>query len=279
MKQVKYSLEELAIQKLKNGPMPAIELIAAITETRHATTKQGVYRVLRKLKAEEKIVWHGKTISLNLHWLREMNIFFALAQFQYSSPNHEASLLGIKDKDKIVYSFKNLDLLDVFWGHAFHMLILALPASEPVYIYNPHEWFAYGRSDQEQTLITILEEQKRPTLLTIVHNDPLNQALRQKFSNSIFQYYISSKSYFKKDNYYCNIFGDYIIEVYIDENIHQDLDVFFKNTINFENSTDAQLSQIIHKPGHNKLVISRNHVKAEKLRSMLKKNFFIKKRQ
>ncbi len=152
-------IEQLILKTLQKGAILTIKLIEHIALIRHKTTKQGVYRVLRKLRDEEKIVIHGKSISLNLHWIKKMNEFFSLAHFYYSqkvaSPD---SFLNIMEKDKIVYFFKNLNLLDSFWSHAFHMFAEVLNPKEPIFVYNPHEWFAYARQETEQTLIKTMHE-------------------------------------------------------------------------------------------------------------------------
>ena len=83
-KQLKQPIEQLTLKTLQKGTISTIKLIENIFALRPKTTKQGVYRVLRKLKNEEKIVIHGKFVSLNLHWIKNMNEFFSLAQFYYS---------------------------------------------------------------------------------------------------------------------------------------------------------------------------------------------------
>lgn len=277
-KQKNQSIEQLVLKTLQKGTTSTIKLIESISIIRPKTTKQGVYRVLRKLKNEEKIVIYGKSISLSLHWIKNMNEFFSLAQFYYSpkvaSPD---GFLNVREEDKIVYFFKNLNLLDSFWSHAFHMFAEILNPKEPILVYNPHEWFAYARQETEQTLIKTMNEKNKQVLITVAHNDPLDKELKKKFRNDFLQYNITDKNIFKKQNYYLNIFGDCLIEVFIDQKITKQIDNFFKKTNFFDDKAREELSEIVSKNGKNKLIISRNENKAKKYKKTLSKNFYIMK--
>ena len=277
-KHPKQPIEQLILKALQGGTISTTGLIEKIYVLRPATTKQGIYRVLRKLKNEEKIVIHGKSVSLSLNWIKNMNEFFSLAQFYYSPKIvNPDGFLNTREKDKIVYFFKNLNLLDSFWSHAFHMFNEVLSPKEPIFVYNPHEWFAYSRQETEQIIIRMVKEKKRQVLVTVAHNDPLDKELKKKFGSDILQYNIADKKYFEKENYYFNIFGDYLIEVFIDEKISKQIDEFFKKTKSFDNKSQEELLNIVSENGKNKLIISRNMKKTEKYKTTLSKFFYIKK--
>lgn len=271
----KQPIEQLVLKTLQKGTTSTTGLIEKIFTLRPTTTKQGVYRVLRKLKDEEKIVIHGKYVSLNLHWIKNMNEFFSLAQFYYLPKVANLDwFLNVREKDKIVYFFKNLNLLDSFWSHIFHMFNEVMNPKEPIFVYNPHEWFAYARQETEQTLIKTMKEKNRQVLITVSHNAPLDKELKKKFGSDILQYNISDKKYFEKPNYYFNIFGDCIVEVFIDQNIAKQIDKFFKKTNIFDDKAREELLEIVSKNGKNKLIISRNKNKSEKFKRILSKNFY-----
>ncbi len=273
------TIEDLVIQTLQKGSLLSVELIAVLKKQRIGTTNQGVYRVLRKLEQEEKITIHGKSVSLNVQWLRRMADFFSVARYEYSTAKDDTGFLGVKEKEKISYSFKNLIHLDVFLGQAFYMFSQTVPTSVPAYIYNPHEWFAYGRGESEQFLIDALIEQQRPVLITVAHSDPLDREIARTFNQGIFQYHMAQKAPFKKDNYYVTVFGPYLIEATIDERSAMEIDKLFKNTVCWNKTAKKQMGDIINRPGRNKLVISRNQKKAEKYRKILAKDFFIAKKK
>ena len=271
-------IERLILETLQKGTTSTTKLIENIFAIRPKTTKQGIYRVLRKLRDEEKIVIHGKSVSLNLHWIKKMNEFFSLAQFYYSPKVASSdSFLNVTEKDRIVYFFKNLNLLDSFWSHAFHMFTEISNSKEPIFVYNPHEWFAYARQETEQTLFKTINEKTRQVLITVAHSDSLDRELKKKLRGDFIQYNIADKKIFEKPNYYFNTFGDYLIEVFIDQTISKQIDKFFKKTKFFDDKANKELLEIVSKSGKNKLIISRNKKKAEKYKKTLSKNFYIMK--
>jgi len=276
--QKKETIEQLVIDTLQKGAIATVDLILELHKVRPNTTKQGVYRVLRKLKNEEKVVIHGKLVSLNSNWITNMTEFFSLAQYYYSSKNSGANgFLNIQEKDKIIYHFNNLSLLDSFWSHAFNLLANITSAKEPIFIYNPHEWFFYARPETEKTLVKVLHKKSRQVLITVSHDDPLDKNLKRNFNNDWTQYNITKKKISPNDNYYFNIIGDYLIEVSINTSITKKINDFFKKTETFNDTAKQKLADIISSNGKNKLVISKNSRRIEKYKKMLVKDFFIMK--
>jgi hypothetical protein len=147
---------------------------------------------------------------------------------------------------------------------------------EPIFVYNPHEWFAYSRKNTEESIIGIFKEKNRQILITVCNNYPLDQKLKYKFSNDYLQYHISNRIISDRKNYYFNIFSDYMIEVFIDENINNKIDKFYRETKIFNKEAEGKLLKIISYSGRNKLVISKNKRKAEKYKKTLAKSFYIK---
>lgn len=268
------SIEDLAINTLQKGSRSPKELVESISLIRANGTKQGVYRVLRKLKKEEKIVIHGRLVSLNLQWIKKMSEFYSLAEHYYSFRAGADSFLNLSDREKIIYFFKNLRLLDAFASHVLHMLNEIVDSKESTFVYNPHEWFFYAREEAEKMLVDAFTESKRQVLITSTHSDPLDQGLKQYYNNDLLQYNISSKT-IGKDNYYFLILGGYLIEVFIDEKMAREIDLFYKDTKMFDEEASKRLHELITRPSHNKLVISRNKNKIEKYKKALAKSFYI----
>ena len=271
------SIEEILFQILQKRSFSTIDLISEIIFLRPGTTKQGVYRVIRKLKREEKIVVYGKVVSLSLHWLKKMSDFFSLAQFYYlpKTAGHQ-SFLDAREGDKIVYFFKNLNLLDSFCTHAIYMFTEISDPEEPIFAYNPHEWFVYARKEVEQALIKSLDEKKRKIFLIATHNNPLDQELKKQFRDSLVKYHIADRAISKKDNYYFNIFGDYLLEIFFDPRTTKLINKFFSRTKVFDEKAREELLGIISRDGRNKVVISKDKRKAEKYKKFFAKYFFIK---
>lgn len=269
-------IEDLIISILKNGPSPSADLVKKISLLKTRATKQAVYSALRKLKSEEIVVTHGKIASLNSLWINKMTDFFAEARHHYSISNVEAEgFLALEDGDKITYNFKNPEVADTFWGHAFDILANIMPKEEPIFIYNPHEWFLLAREEQETALFKRILDQKRQILITSPGQDPLDKFVKKYFDGTYAQYHLSPIELFKKPNYYLNIFSDYIIEVWIDEKTHEKIENFYKTNIEFNEEKRRLIQAIIATQGRNKLSISKNKERADKIKRMLKKDFYI----
>lgn len=270
------SVEEAVLETIQKGTLLGTEVVRQTSLLRPKTTKQAVYRVLRKLKGEEKIAIHGKSVSLNIQWINAMNEFFSLAGFHYSGSTGADSFLNIKGRDKIAYSFKNLNLLDVFGIHALHMMGMVVEKSVPLFAYNPHEWFFWARREAEQVFVDTMQKDERQLFLVSSHSDPLDLELRKHYQGDLLQYHIVDKPLFPKDNYYFVVFGDYLMEVYFDEKIIEELDEFYKRTEIWNESAKQSLQNMVSKSSKNKLVISRNLRKVERYKKMLSPYFFIK---
>lgn len=276
MEVIEKSVEGAVLGVIQKGTLLATDIVHQVSILRPKTTKQAVYRVLRKLKDEEKIVIHGKSVSFNIQWLKTMSEFYSLAEFYYSGSTGTDNFLNIKGRDKIVYSFKNLNLLDAFGIHALLMMGMVTEKHTPLFAYNPHEWFFWARREAEQMFVEAMHKDNRQLFLVSSHSDSLDLELRKYYQGDLLQYHIVEKPLFQKDNYYFVILGSYLMEVYFDEKIIGELDEFYKQTKVWNEEAKLALQKIVLKSSKNKLVISRNQRKIERYKKLLSPHFFIK---
>lgn len=272
------SIESLILRALKNGPVRTTDLIVLTKKQRNGTTKQGVYRVLRGLVKREVVVISKRYVNLNALWLNEMYDFFTVAEQSYSALNLlPDKVFGLTDGDRIQYVFKTPALTDTFWIHLLLMANKAIDPSDPLFLYNPHWWFAIAREKSELELIRAVKLSKRQFLLTVPNASALDKSMSNLFDGTMAQYYLSPKSLFKQNNYYLNIIGDILIEVWLDkilsEKIH-DLYVKKKTT-----SVDLvkEMQTVIASGGKSKMIVSRNRSRSEAKKRLLRRFFYIPK--
>lgn len=270
------NIKNLIIDLLKQGSRNIVELIADIQKQRPNTTKQAVYSAIRKLKAEEVAVTHKKYISLNKLWVQKQLDFFTAANNEY---NHagivQNDILSFEDGDRVSYSFHSPALTDQYWGHIFGVLSENASVSTPVIIYNPHEWFLIAREESERQIFDRLNMEKKLLLLTIGSDSPLDRSvLKEAFKSWNHQFNLKSQTNFK-ENYYLNIFGDFLIEVYLDSNVTEQINGFYQKYDALTPENINELKAIVAKKGKNKLHITRNKKKAAKLRKQLSKDFYV----
>jgi hypothetical protein len=171
--------------------------------------------------------------------------------------------------EKISYSFADAHTADLFWGHAFHLFTEIFPIDKPLYIYNPHEWFILARPESEKTLFDNVSNTGRKTYMLIGSRDYLDVHTATSFNQKNLEHHATADSVFERRNYYVNSVGDFIIEAYLDEEITDRVDQFYKKTRVLNHQTQKQLEELVKKSGKTKLVISRNSNKAQKLQKKI----------
>lgn len=275
-KQKTKNLEACILDGLRTGPRKTVELIADLQKKRPGTTKQGVYAALRSLRSQEKVAVHGKRVALNSVWVDRMLDYFTVAREHYASGGR-GDFLDLADGEKVQYFFRDPVQTDTFWSHAYAILSNAVSFDRPLYLYNPHDWFLLARHENERALIDAVLKTNRQYYMTVGHRTPLDRAIANEFDGERAQYHMADEPPFQKENYYLNIFGDYLIEVFIDTKIAAQLDAFYAKHKDYNPAAQEELAKIIQSRGRSKLVISRNAKKASRLAAMLKKSFYIKR--
>lgn len=272
------TIEDYILSYLQKGSFNTSELLEKIKTIRPKTTKQGFYQSLRKLKKDEVVVIYSKRVSLSHIWINTMSEYFATAKRLHTLAGVPSEdFLQLEDGDKISYTFKSPTIADMFWGHAFGVLASRTQQDEPVYIYNPHEWFMIARHKSEKIVFNEIISSGKQLFVLIGNNDPLDKYIANEFDGIMSQYYMCTEKLFEKENYYLNIFDDFTIEAYLDEKTTSLVNQLYKETTVFTEDIREQLKQIVNHQGKTKLTISRNKRKAQKFKTVFKKYFYIKK--
>lgn len=269
------NIEENLLFLLKKGPQKCLDLVTKIKEIRPQTTKQAVYCALRILRDQENIIITKGAASLNLSWLNEMTNFFEGAKGNYVKNSNDGSFLRLEDKERIKYYFQTVEKADIFWTHAIYILIEQLKEKEPIFFYNPHEWFLLARNKNEQAFIDSFAHKNHPFLLTAGGSTPLDKHIASGFDGTKSQYNMLTRPMFKENNYYLNIFGDFLIEVWLDKEISNEVDALYQTATDFDDDAKEKIQKILARQGRTRLVISHNHKKATRLKKILAKDFAI----
>ncbi len=267
------TIEGVVINALAENASSGTVLLEKARENKKTLTKQALYVVLRKLIAEEIIVKHGTQFSLSNVWLGKMYEFFLVARERYGARHETVDFLSLTDGDKIAYNFKSPAEADKFWAHAFDVLARTMSFTEPIYLYNPHEWFILVREESERGLFEKLRSQKRNLWLTAGNSTLLDLSVRKFFDGTYLQYHALEKPLFEKNSRYINIFGDFIIEATLDQETADAIDVYYKDTVEWNEGAKIKLTNIVSK-GKTKLIISRSERKAVQLKKVLGVHFF-----
>jgi hypothetical protein len=268
-------IEDYIINHLKTGPVTCLKLVVKIQEDRRKTTKQAVYAALRLLKSQEQIIILKGTASLNITWINQMVGLFEAAKSNYIGDNSRGSFLDLEDKERIKYYFNDVHKADIFWTHVYYLLLERLQPGEPVFLYNPHEWFLIARNENEKAVIKTTIQRGNPFLLTSGNNTFLDKYVGKYLDGDKSQYNILPKALFRENNYYINIFGDFIIEAWLDKTISERVEKLYQKTTQWNDSVRSEAEEILKTSGRMRIVISRNQKKTEKIKKTLRKGFAI----
>lgn len=271
------SIKESVLNHLKNGPVLTVQIVEKIKSDRPGTTKQAVYAALRELKQEEAVLTVRGTASLNITWVNQMADYFEGVRASYSQDETRGSFLRLEDKERIGYFFKDAHRADIFWTHAYFFLLEKLAPGEPVFLYNPHEWFLLARTENEKSVIASTIQSGHPFLVTTGGATILDKQVRIYFDGDMSQYNMLKMPPYKESNYYINIFGDFIIEVWLDKEVARKIEELYQTTLEWSEVIAGQFKNILESSGRMKMIISRNHKKADRLKKTLRKGFAISK--
>ncbi|OGY81365.1 MAG: hypothetical protein A3I91_03680 [Candidatus Kerfeldbacteria bacterium RIFCSPLOWO2_02_FULL_42_19] len=271
-------IEDFIITLLAQGSLKNTELLAEIQHLRPHTTKQAVYAALRQMKAREEIVIYRGTAALNLTWLNQLGSFVDQVKQAYTgSGTVKDTLTSLAPGDRITYRFQDPIKTDIFWTHVLYLLIDQDQTSEPVYLYNPHEWFLFVRNQNETEFIRNITMRGKQFLLLAGNNQPLDRYAKKYFDGNMSQYYPLDKPRFKNNNYYLNVVGHILIEVWLDKKVANAIDDFYRDTAVWGVEAEGKLLTILQQKRRVRITISHNQKKAEAYKKFCRKFFYFPK--
>lgn len=272
------TVKERIIEALQDGPVRITVIIEYLSHHGDPVSKQGVYGALRELAKEEVVLLYKQHASLHRRWLMKLADFSTLAHQRYFEPDMPVShFKNLKTNQRLKFTFKTLSFLDAFWGHALYTLIENNSAHEPLLMYNPHWWFAYSRNPSEIAIIDFCKRRSTLLLETIGHNTPIDRASSKFMDGTYAQYHVRTKPLFPKDNYYINVLGEFIVDVWIDKKLHDTIEQLYHTESRVTKEWIDHLESLNMLKGKNILTISRDPKRADDLRKKLSRPFYIPK--
>lgn len=266
-------LEDVIVNSLVKGEKSTTFLLTEARSSGNNPTKQGFYQALRNLKRDEVILIYKKMVSLDPVWMSKMREMIENISKNYAVNESSFDVLGLEDKESITYSFSNIKNLDAFWGHLQSVLMHNTNKKEPIFSYDPHYWFYIARKEREKELLKEIVQNNRQFLMTVGGSTELDKMIKSEFNTDYLQY--NRKRMFFKENYYTTVIGDYITEVHLDEKVAQKIEKLYQTSTEINNAVINELKLLLNSKTKNKLKVSRNKTKAEKLKKKFSKDFYV----
>ncbi len=259
--------ENLAKNPYSTGP----QLVALVQKSREYTTKQAVYTALKQLTESEAVAKVGHTYFLSRVWLSKLDELFRV---QKEKELVRDAIFDLQDKESIYYHFPNLLTCDTYWAHVFDLLLEWIPSDRPICGWMPHEWFAVGRQDVERNIFNEHIARKKYMFYTVGGTTPLDMEFKREWQNPYVVVHTTNAAPFTK-TYHLHIFDDFLIEVFIKEDLAQEIEQFYAQhkTLGVENVVFFEA--LINKKSPVRMKISRKKKKAAQLRKQLTKHFHI----
>ena len=230
-------------------------------------TKQGIYKVLRKLHAEGKILWVKTHIEMHLLWLQQ-----EIDQLATAFPRKEIIFQEFSEKKK-VYTAKTLTELEQVYGQIFISLIASLHGQVTNFLfYDVHNYTYVNTVGIVNWYIDFIQKHKGNTYLLVGSTSPLDLALKKKNKmNSIHIHCADRKSKIS-----LSIFGDYVISVTINRSVMEKIDIIFQTMS--ESNARIPLEMLYQTKSRHKIVVEKNPAKAREIEKEFRKYFHIKER-
>ena len=262
------SVREAILESLSKGPTSGTALLALVNKL-SAVSKQGLYKSLRELLREEIIIKNKRIFYLNKVWLARLREFVDKGEqgLGVALPFLETSFSGHK-----VITFKNMESLDIFWGHLFLALAEQFP-DKPFFFFNHHNWSVHSRPYSELYLYNTSIKMKGKILITLGANTVSEKDFKKRFGKENVQIAIDEKTKISKTEHLC-VVGDYFITTKYDKETMSAIDTLFRGSSTID---EKDLSRILIDSKSPKMVIVKNKQKALVWKQRLAKNFIVKK--
>ncbi|MCA9352990.1 hypothetical protein KC901_02305 [Patescibacteria group bacterium] len=263
--------KNLIIELLFSGPKSGKQILNFINSKKPMATEQGIYKSLRQLKAMKIVTRYKGFYELHQEWVTKLSK--ATKNVTHKDAYVEKSFSNLKPGERISYIVSSAQEADSLWSHMLGVLVENLPNKEPVFTYVPHDWFVLASLESEKWQINKILQSGHTYLATTGNNTELDIYTRKINKKLGIQINNQEKPLFEKQEYYLNIFGTILIEVYIDKQTAQEIHVFFNKHRFYTKDAGIELERIIKKRSRIRIVVSNNPKKSALLKKKLSKNF------
>lgn len=257
-------LEDFIIERLAIGESRVEVLYIEYSQLYKSVTKQAIYKALRKLCADEIVIKHKDTFSINNIWKkRVVNLLENSNRFP-----------SLKEGESISYSFKSFKQLDEYWKHIQQG---SSEKAKTTYFFCPHQywWFVPGRRESEINFYKLFEQNKEYAVLLLGGRSKTDMEMKKLLSSDFIQVH-PEESHGLKMTDSLTIKNDLIIRTRLSLAASAIINNIFNLNLQYQ-ETEKLLEKFFKKSIAVRILIERNQKKAEKLRKQIGKYFFIKK--
>ena len=261
------NLEERILSVLMRVPqMTTIELIRFLQEKDEPVTKQGIYRVLRKLRAEEKITLYKTQVALSRVWIEALRQFI----MKKASTSLAGDMTQLREGETLSYRLHGLMATDRLWSELFFSFETSIPNDRPLFLFNPHSWSTYVRPKTDEIHFRQFRSRSRPVFLLIGHKTIFDLKAGEWSKDQGLQVVCQSQPSWGN---YVAVLGDICLEIHLLRRSREAMDRIFleSKTINELKTKLTMLDPSIR----THLCIERNVEKARRYKRSMARFFYV----
>jgi hypothetical protein len=262
------TLTDKIIGKLSTGTKNVSALIHALSQEEKVTI-QGIYKALRGLREKEIIVMHNKSVSLALAWLNSEKERISTIEHTYEQERSLEKLVR-QNGGKLLFHFHTLNELDLFWTHAYLLLLQSVDDSAISYSIQPHDWYYYARQSTDTLWVSRHKGKERLSRIILTHASTLDKHVlserRTKQRPPLEFLYANPLK--QPEHIYYNVMEDYVFKVTLDKSIAELLNNFIKthSALPLVKSSLTLLGSILTSKSKHTLSIVKSKKSADNLR-------------
>jgi hypothetical protein len=253
--------EQHVLYELSARPQAATQLV-----DNYKGPKQSIYKALRSL-SEKGVVSGDKTLSLSKLWIH--NITTLLSGPMYSTE----PMWHLHEGEKLMYYFDDFFTCDQYFFQLYLTLPDFIPISEPFVFHNPHQWFFLTKYESESLFWNQQFEQGRQCYVSISGRTDIDKHIGYTMLQHLPTIRFSLSNTKLRDDTYYTIIDDWIVEAKPEQSLNLAIDTWFDSHKTATPENIELLMAVTTSPSRIKMTITRNHVKAETLRTKILRDF------
>ena len=262
-------VEQSIFSYLEKGARLKSDLLRDVT-ARESVSVQAVYKILRKLRAEGKLVEHKDSLSLSMWHIENEYKRWAKVSAVYESRLSYSDFIFLEPGKKFTRYFNTYNDLDRYWVTAFLLIERILPQGLHSYTLMPHDWYIYAHVESDVYWSKNHKQKQRLIITNPFEADKLVSRIRRKSGYEV-TYGVNPLK--QNDRKHFSIVGNWIFEVDFDEKFTESLVEFIKPLRSIENVDLTQIRKMINEKGRFKMSVYHNEKKASEMVRKLKKYF------
>lgn len=264
------SIDDIVVETLAKQPnLEGPALLAVVEKIRPNTTKQALYAALAGLLENETVAKAGSKYFLSQIWLRRIHKLFGKGSV-------DQAIFDLINDESIQYRFPSLMSCDTYWAHICSLLADKLSSHQALFLWQSHYWFIIGRKTVEKDILDDFKTKNKHAFFSIKGTTSLDMEFKKEFRDDLIAINTGDENNFP-DNYHLHIYGDFLIEVFLDKKLAERIDEFYKANTELNKENQAEFEKLISEKYPIRMKISRNKAKAATLCKKLLKDFYIPK--